>query len=663
MAPTSRSHIWPSPITAAQVTAGAARPGEIRGSGEAIWWSESRPSEGGRVQLVRRGADGSNVDVLPGAASARSRVHEYGGGAWDVNGRIVAFADDADDGKVKVFTWTSATPIRPNIISPTAPNDAGPYAERYADLCIDVAGERVFAVRERHLPDGRVVNDVISLPANGSAAGDPDAVVVHAKDADFYGQLALSADGQQLAFIRWMLPDMPWDATELVVLDIGDGLESVIAGGPGESVVEPTWAPDGRLTFCSDRTGWWSPYAWDAARPADPQGVLAPIEAEIGGPMWVFGNRSVAWLDGGRFIAAASADGRDQLVIAAGDGTAPTVLSTPFTHIPQVVAGPDNSVLVVAGGPTDESDVFQVRIDDAGRAISTRLRPSRELTIGPEWFSTPETINVPVGDEGTITHAVIYRPQNPDVSDEEASSLPPLIVLSHGGPTSAARVQLALSVQYFTSRGFCVADVNYRGSTGYGREYREALNGSWGIADVADCAAVASHLADTGVVDPQRLGIRGGSAGGFTTLAALSFTDTFTAGLSAYGIGDLETLARDTHKFESRYLDRLVGPWPEDRATYEARSPIHHLDGLNCPIAVFQGAEDAVVPPAQADEIVGVLNAKGIAYAALTFPNEGHGFRRSENIIRALEAELWFFAHAFDLDLDEDIEAVPGQGL
>ncbi len=632
-----------------------------------MYWSERRPAEGGRVQLVRRAPDGSTRELLGPEASARTRVHEYGGAAWAVADDVVVYVDDARDGRVFALDPTDAG-VAERALTPAADAAAQPYAVRYADLCIDRAGARIFAVRERHQADGDVVDDVVELPLDGSAATTPEAVRVVAAGADFYAQLALDAGGTRLAFIRWMLPDMPWDATELVVVDLVGGGESIVAGGPGESAVEPLFAPDGTLTFCSDRTGWWNPYRWDAASPHDLD-ALAPTEGEIGGPLWVFGNRSVAWLDDETLVAALSHDGIDHLVVAAGDGSHPVQLDVPFTHISQVVEGPDDSVLLVAGTPQDESDVWQVDVaaalpTDGGPATATvhRLRPARDLGIGPEWFSRPEPLTVRI-DEETVTHAVIYPPTNPDITPDAAAGLPPLLVLSHGGPTSAARVQLSLTVQYWTSRGFCVADVNYRGSTGYGRPYREALNGAWGIADVADCAAVAAHLADAGVVDPARLGIRGGSAGGFTTLAALCFTDTFTAGLSAYGIADLTILARDTHKFESRYLDRLVGPWPEDQATYVARSPIHHLDRLSCPVGILQGGEDAVVPPAQAEAIVAALRANGLAYAALTFPDEGHGFRRAENIIRALEAELWFFARAFDLDLDEPIEPVPGEGL
>ena len=582
--------------------------------------------------------------------------------------RTVVYVDDADDGRLYRLDLDGDAEPTALALSPPHIEGAAPYSVRYADLCIGARSGKVFAVRERHLVD-EVVNDVVAIPLDGRAVDDPDAITVVAHGADFYAQLALDPDGRRLAFITWMLPDMPWDATELVVVELDGGATTVVAGGAGESIVEPGWAPDGTLVCCSDRSNWWNLYRIELDRPDAAPVAIAPVEGEVGGPLWVFGNRSYAWLGAERLVCVVSAGGTDTLAIAQGDGTPPREFDLAFTHIPQLVAGPGHSVLVVAGTPEDESDVWRIDLPAPGfEALAEepervrRLRAPRDVGVGHTWFATPETIDVPV-DADTTTHAVLYRPTNPDIDEDATADPPPLIVLSHGGPTSAARVQLNLTVQFWTSRGFSVADVNYRGSTGFGRAYRDALNGAWGVADVADCAAVARHLATTGQVDPARLGIRGSSAGGYTTLAALCFTDTFSAGLSAYGIADLEILVHDTHKFESRYLDRLVGPWPEDSEIYRARSPIHHLDRLHCPVGVLQGAQDAVVPPTQAEAIVAALRAKGIPYATLSFPDEGHGFRKGPNIVRALEAELWFFAHTFGLELSEPIEPVPGAGL
>lgn len=662
MSPNARTRIWPSRITARLLVAGAAAPGEIRADGADIWWSESRPDEGGRIQLVRHSPDRARTDVLPADCSARTRVHEYGGGAWAVADGTVAFVDFTDQ-RVKVFLHDGAgAGAQPSPVSPEPP---ARHALRYADLVLDTDAGRVIAVREQHRSDGEVVNDLVALPLDGSASADPTAVVVLAEGADFYASPTLDAASARLAFVRWHQPDMPWDATELVVRDLSNIDEFVVAGGPDESVIAPQWAPDGSLTFLTDRTDWWNPYRWD---PATGDVVsLAPVEAEIGGPLWVFGLRYLAWLPDGRFTCSLTSGGVDHLALSAGSGEAPTILDAPFTHISQMVAGPDGSVLVVAGTPVDESSPYLVTIsnDPSESPRIERLRPPRDLGLGADpsgWFSVPTPITLPSTDRA-VTHALVHPPTNPDIGVDEAATLPPLLVLTHGGPTSAVRAQLNLTIQFWTSRGFCVADVNYRGSTGYGRAYRNALRGQWGKADVADCVAVAQHLADTGVIDPARLAIRGGSAGGFTTLAALTFHDTFTAGASSYGIADLEVLATDTHKFEARYLDSLVGPWPDDAATYQARSPIYHLAGLNCPVAIFQGAEDEVVPPNQAELIVEAVRAKGLPYAALTFADEGHGFRKAPNIVRALEGELWFFSRAFDLILDEVIEPLPGQGL
>jgi dipeptidyl aminopeptidase/acylaminoacyl peptidase len=666
-----RTRIWPSPITATSLVAGAAAPGEIRASAGELCWSESRPSEGGRVQVVRWTPDGSRTDVLPGDASARSRVHEYGGGAWALSGTTLAWVDDTRDGAVRWIdvrhraVLGAAPGDGTTTVSPPAPPGGDPRGVRYADLQLDRAGGRVLAVRERHEPGG-VVNDLVTLPLDGSAAADASAVGVLASGADHFASPCLDATGERLAFVRWFQPAMPWDATELVVADLATGTERVVAGGSQESVVEPQWAPDGSLTFCSDRTGWWNPYRWDPTAPDAPAQPLAPVDGEIGGPLWVFGNRSIAWLPDGRFACTCTAGGFDRLANADADGTPPRLLDVPFTHIPQVVPGPDGTVAVVAGTPQAESAPYLVTVGDDDNVEVAPLRPARDLHLGDapqRWWSVPEAVAVPTGDGTPVAHALVYPPTNPTNAPDEAATPAPRLVLIHGGPTSAARVQLNLTVQFWTSRGFCVADVNYRGSTGYGRAYRDALHGAWGIADVEDCVAVARHLVAAGTVDAERLGIRGGSAGGFTTLAALCFHDTYTAGASAYGVADLELLARDTHKFEARYLDSLVGPWPEDAATYRARSPIHHLDRLDRPVAIFQGLQDAVVPPEQAEVIVAAVRDRDLPYAALTFESEGHGFRQAATLVRALEGELWFFAHAFDLVLDEPIDPVPGQGL
>ena len=610
---------------------------------------------------MRRTPDGARTDVLPEGCSARTRAHEYGGGAWAVDGGCVVFVD-FDDQRVKRLDLGSSE-RRP---TPLSPEPASKHALRYADLAIDRAGGQVLAVREQHLESGDVVNDLVALPLDGS-------------DADRgLGRLGGRRGRRLLRLADAVSPiDDTWRSSA--------GTCRTCPGTP------PSWwcsnAKPGRRSSSpgETRSRWWPPSgcptARSSSRPTGPAGgtrtagtpvsgavrALAPVDGEIGGGLWVFGLRYLAWMADGRCCCSLTSGGFDRLALATGDGSPPTILDTPFTHISQVVAGPDDTVVVVAGTPVDESAPYRVSIDGAadGAVHVERLRPPRDLGLGAHparWFSVPEAVEVATTDDAT-THALVYPPTNPEVAAAEADTLPPLLVLTHGGPTSAAPAQLNLTIQFWTSRGFCVADVNYRGSTGYGRTYRDALKGRWGIADVEDCVAVARQLAADGVVDPARLAIRGGSAGGFTTLAALTFHDTFTAGASSYGIADLEVLATDTHKFEARYLDSLVGPWPADAATYQDRSPIHHLGQLSCPVAVFQGALDEVVPPSQATMVVEAMQRNGLPYAAVTFDDEGHGFRRAENIVRALEGELWFFSRAFDLALDEDIEPLPGQGL
>jgi dipeptidyl aminopeptidase/acylaminoacyl peptidase len=484
---------------------------------------------------------------------------------------------------------------------------------------------------------------------------------------------------------------MSWDGTELCVAPVEDGGDAgprlgvpvVVAGRPtgagpaepgavrepGESVLQPRWAADGSLWFVSDRSGWWNLYRWTP--PAGPVEPMVEIDGEIGVPQWVFGQSRYAFLDGDRVVLAYSRGGIDHLAVRTPDGTLAD-LDVPYTAIAAVEAVGDQVVLVAAS-PTAEPAVVRLRLPLASAAGSGGgtvpdgdaevLRPPRDLGLDPEWFSVPEPISFPTSG-GRTAHALHYPPTNPEV-EGPPDERPPLLVLIHGGPTTAARPQLQLGTQYWTSRGFAVVDVNYGGSTGYGRAYRDQLQGAWGVVDLDDCEAAARWLAAQGRADPQRLCIRGGSAGGYTTLAALAFRDTFAAGASHYGIADLEALTRETHKFESRYLDGLVGPYPEARDVYVARSPIHHVEGFDRPLAVFQGLEDEIVPPNQAEMIVDALRRRGVPVAYVAFPGEQHGFRDAGNIRRALDGELSFYAQVlgFELPPGEGIEPVPVDNL
>jgi dipeptidyl aminopeptidase/acylaminoacyl peptidase len=637
---------WPTPFTSASVVAGAVRLGELVVDGDDVLWAEGRPAEGGRTQIVRRRPDGTCTDLLPEGWNARTAVHEYGGGGWWARDGVVWFANWADQRLYRLAP--DADPL------PLTPEPATARADRFADGDLSPDGASIVCVRERHhgTSAAEVVNEIVRLDAH--VPGEPEVLV---SGSDFVAAPRLSPDGAMLAWLRWNHPSMPWDATELVVRDLDSGEELVIAGGPDESVLEPRWGADGALWFVSDRSDWWNLYRHT---PGTDIATVVRMDAEIGVPHWQFAAARYAMLPGGSVVFARLRRGYDGLARRDPDGTV-TELGTPFSRVTAVHAAPDGTVLVVAGSPTREPGVYRV---DAVDGVIATLRAPRDLGVEPGFISVPEHITFP-SDDGRTAHALFYPPAHPERTGPEGE-LPPLIVEIHGGPTSAASPVFSTAVQYWTSRGFAVVDVNYGGSTGYGRAFREELAGQWGIVDVADCLAAARHLARTGRVDGERLTIRGGSAGGFTTLAALVRADTpFAAGADLFGVADLEALARDTHKFESRYLDGLVGPYPADREVYVERSPIHHVDRFSRPLIVLQGSEDPIVPPAQSETIVDALRDRKIPVAYLLFDGEQHGFRRAENIRRALDAELSFYAQVlgFDLPAEEGIEPVAVENL
>jgi dipeptidyl aminopeptidase/acylaminoacyl peptidase len=665
--PTVAFGAWPSPITAARLVEGAAGVGEVRADGDDVWWSEQRPAEGGRVQLVRATPDGVRHDVLPAwdpdgavrAWNARTAVLEYGGGAWGVRAGTAVFADWADQRLHRVRPGEDPVPLTP---PPTVDRGWRWSEPTWLD------DRWLVCVRESHEPDalaarGEAADEVVAVPLDGSAVDDPGRVRVLVSGADFVHSPA--TDGDRLAWLRWDHPRMPWDGTELLAGtverdDAGDpvGVTAVrlVAGGDDEAIVQPGFTTDGTLVFCTDRTGWWNPcFLADG-------GSVAPVladdaEVEIGGGLWIGGLRWWAELADGSLLVAATRDGADGLAVIDRAG-ALIPLDTPLTEISQVVASDDGaSALVVGAGPITEAAPYRVRVA-GGIATLEQLRPHRDLDLGTGWISVPTHLSFPSAG-GRTAHGLHYAPTNPEVTPPP-DERPPLVVMIHGGPTSAARHRLDLAKQFWTSRGFAVVDVNYGGSTGYGRPYRRLLDGAWGIVDVEDAVAAAEHLAAEGLVDRQRLAIRGGSAGGFTTLAALCFHDTFAAGASHYGVADLAALAADTHKFESRYLDGLVGPWPEAEAVYAERSPVRHTDGFDRPLIVLQGSEDEVVPPNQAEMIVDALAAKGVPHAYVLFEGEQHGFRRADSIVAALEAELWFYGRAFGFTPADDLTPVPG---
>ncbi|RBY88215.1 S9 family peptidase [Blastococcus sp. TBT05-19] len=630
---------WPTPITSALVVRTAARLEEVVVDGEDVWWSESRPDEDGRSVLVRRSGEGTVTDVLPAPWNARTRVHEYGGAAWTVAEGVVWFTNWSDQRLYR---------LDPGASSPVAVTSepALPSGVRRADL--RVTPEAVLAVRETHAASGAaadVVNEIVRVRPDGG-----EEVLV--TGPDFVSDPSLAPDGATLAWLQWDHPHMPWDAAQLVVRT-PDGMETVVAGGPGESVVQPIWSSDGTLWFLCDRTDVWSLYRWAPGGAAE---LVLDVGSDIGGPQWRFGSSRFALLDDGRVALAYGRDGADRLAVLSPGGDL-RELELPHASFSYLRA-PGTRVVCAAGGPAAERVVLSVDVDSG---VADVLRPARELGLDPAWFSTPEFVTFPTPDDGTgidAAHAVVYPPTNPEATGPNGG-LPPLVVMVHGGPTSSHDRVLNLEIQYFTSRGFCVAHVDYRGSTGYGRRYRDALQGRWGVVDLDDVVACARHLADAGRVDPARMAIRGGSAGGYTVLAALSMRPgVFTAGASHFGVADLGALATETHKFESRYLDGLVAPWPEGADVYAERSPITHVDTLDTPLAVFQGEEDAVVPPSQAEAIVAALRDRGVPHAYLLFPGEQHGFRKAENIRAALDGELSFYAQVWGFDLPAD-EGIP----
>ncbi|WP_343983473.1 S9 family peptidase [Pseudonocardia aurantiaca] len=623
---------------------------ELCVDGADVVWSEGRPAEGGRTQLVRRAPDGTTVELLPEDRNCRTAVHEYGGAGWWVRDGVTWFADWADQRLYRLAPGGEPEPI--------TPEPATPRADRYADGDVAPDGATIVCVRERHTGSAStdVQNEIVRLAAH--APSEPEVLV---SGPDFVAAPRLSPDGGTLAWLQWNHPSMPWDATQLVVRDLTTGEETVVAGGPGESVLEPRWEADGSLLFLSDRTDWWNVYRFTPG--ADIESVVR-INAEIGVPSWVFGTSRYAVLGEGQVVFARSRAGYDALVVRGLDGSL-TELDLPFSAIRTVRAAGPGTVAVVAGSPTSEPGVYTV---DVVTSEYETLRAPRDLGIDPAFLSVPEPITFPSVDASGArrqAHALFYPPTHPERRGPQGE-LPPMLVEIHGGPTSAASTVLSLDVQYWTSRGFAVVDVDYGGSTGYGRAYREELLGEWGVIDVADCLAAAAYLAAAGRVDGARMCIRGGSAGGYTTLAALAREDTpFAAGADLYGVADLEALAADTHKFESRYLDRLVGPYPEAREVYVDRSPIHHVDLLSSPLIVLQGAEDAIVPPSQSEKIVDALRSRRVPVAYLLFEGEQHGFRRSENIRRALDAELSFYGQVlgFELPAEEGIEPVVVENL
>jgi dipeptidyl aminopeptidase/acylaminoacyl peptidase len=634
---------WKSPITSDLIVEGSVGLSQPSFDGEDIYWLEMRPKEGGRNVVVKRTPGGVYSDVNRPPFNARTRVHEYGGGDYLVRNGIVYFSNFSDQRLYRQEALAAPEPL-------TGVGDV-----RYAEPQLDHVRGRLICVREDHTREGsEPINSIVSVSLQ--PGDDFGAVLVEGND--FYSFPRLSPDGSQLAWLTWNHPNMPWDGCELWVGEFGeDGkLASIrwVAGGSAESIFQPEWSPDGVLYFASDRSGWWN------LERISPDGGIENIhqsKAELGMPQWVFGMSSYAFASAGVIVCSHIEQGVSTLATLDVHSGRLAPIDCPFTDIQYLRAANEQAVFR-GGSPTEVVSITKLNLSTG--QFET-LRRSNDLETYPQYFSVPRAIQFPT-EGGLTAHGFFYPPQNPDyrAADNEK---PPLIVKSHGGPTASASTALSLSIQYWTSRGFAVLDVNYGGSTGYGRQYRERLNKKWGIVDVDDCVNGARYLAERGEVDSERLIITGGSAGGYTTLCALTFRNTFKAGASHFGISDTEAMARDTHKYESQYLTGLLGPYPERKDIYFDRSPINFPERLSCPVIFFQGLEDKVVPPDQAETMVQAIRAKSIPVSYVAFPGEQHGFRQAKNIKRALDGELYFYSKVFGFELAEPVEPVEIENL
>ena len=613
---------------------------------EGVYWTETRPLENGRTVLVFRPHGGEPVDVVPSGFNVRSRVHEYGGGAWFRGGTVV-FCSGFDDSRLYRIEAPGTEPL------PITPDPSEPNALRYADGRVFADGRLIVCVRESH-GEGEPVNELVVLPADGSA--EPKVI---ASGRDFYAAPRPSPDGTKLAWLAWDHPRMPFEGTELWVADLSaDGELSnsgLVAGSETESVFQPEWSPERVLHFASDRTGWSNLYL---ERDGEVQ-ALTREEADLGFPQWVFDLSRYAFLADSRIagiFTRRAVDGLELLDPATGRLER---VSLPYTSIYSPSVKSDGNVLVFAGSsPTGAPAVVTLDVDSGRQEV---LRRSTELELDERYLSIAEPIEFE-GTDGLPSYAFYYPPKNPDFTGLE-SELPPLVVSVHGGPTANVTSSLDLDIQFYTSRGIAIVDLNYGGSTGYGREYRDRLRRRWGEVDVEDGAAAVRYLAERGDIDPARVEITGGSAGGYTTLLALAVRDEFAAGASYFGVADLVSFHDDTHKFESHYDEYLVGKWPDERDVYRDRSPVNHADSISRPLLLLQGLDDKVVPPAQAEVIVEALKHDGIPYAYIAFEGEGHGFRKAENIKRALEVHLSFLGQVFGFEPADEIEPIAIENL
>ena len=631
---------WASPLTPALTAVSAVSLAFASAVDGTLYWVEGRPAEKGRSVWMRRLPTGEVLDVLTVDADVRSKVHEYGGTPWAAVGQQLVYSECSDQ-RLRVCDIDGLTRI------------FSPAGCRYADASLSQNGRNFVCVREDHRADGEAKNAIVMLDLDKAT----DEGLVLFDQSDFVAWPRVSSDGQRVAWVAWNHPAMPWDSTRLWVGELSStGLSApqVIAGEPGESVLEPQWATDGSLYFLSDRRGWWNLYRWH-------NGVVKPVlelDAELGGPAWQLGTRSYALTDDGRVLLRVNRGTVESLLLLDLATGAQRWLELPFVAFNSVGLLDSDTAFTIAAAIDRPPMLVTISLSTGAH---TAVRQAGAAAIGAEWVSRPHAIQFPTthGPDGASrsTHAWFYPPTSPDhrpLPNEQ----PPLLVMLHGGPTSHAGPAFKSAVQFWTTRGFAVVDVNYGGSTGFGRAYRERLHGQWGVVDLQDAVAAVDYLASQGWVDGKRVAIRGGSAGGFTVLSALAFTNRFAAGINYYGVADLETLAVDTHKFESRYLDGLVAALPEGRELYRARSPAHHMARCRSALITFQGNADQAVPPQQSRAIVEAAKAAGCPVAYLEFEGEGHGFRNGPNIVRALEHELVFLGCVFGYQPAEDLEPI-----
>ncbi len=632
---------WKSPITADEVYGQFIGVGNIQHDGKNLYWSELRPH--GQTILVYQPLQEQPIDLTPAPYDVRTRVHEYGGGDYLAVDGVVYFSNFSDQ---KLYRQALG-------------GEPQPFTRiegmRYADAIIDRARNRIVVVREDH-------TDKASQPTNciveiSLTNGGEEKILITGND--FYSTPRLNAAGTRLAWLTWNHPNMPWDGTELWVAEVSaqGRLEKpkLVAGGKTESIFQPEWSPDGILYFISDRTGWWNLYRW--REKTGKVEALAPMEAEFGEPQWIFGESMYGFENAEKLICAYSKNGQYQLASLDTRTLSFQPILCPYTSIFELRVF-QGVLFVIAGSATEPTSLVQY---DLARGKLTVLKRGRRVTIHHTYFSVGQPIEFPT-DQGLTAFGFYYPPTNPDYTCP-AGELPPLLVMSHGGPTGATNSAFRYGIQYWTTRGFAVLDVNYGGSTGYGRAYRERLKDQWGVVDVKDCVNGAQYCVDHGLADGKRLAIRGGSAGGYATLCAITFYKVFSAAASYYGISDLEAMAKDTHKFESRYLDGLIGPYPERRDLYISRSPIHYVEQIECPLILFQGLDDPIVPPNQSQMIFDALRTRTIPVAYLSFPGEQHGFVKFENNKRSLEAELYFYSRIFGFPLAEEIAPVQIENL